>query len=301
MSRLKTVRKKHSSTPTTKVRGKIAPLASEARVAATTAAATAGTAAVTAAGTASHAASHAAGAAKHWAAPRVDTAVGQAARGVDTAVAWASPRIEAAKGSAKDWAAPRVEGAKGWVAPKVAEALAASEPVRKEALSRGTAAVAALKGELPPPASARIGAGPAPRSSGSAFGRRLGQLMMLLGLSGGAFAGWRNWSAKQSSEPEPWSPPTATPQSVRPIGSASARTPYTPPAPTTPDNPATVTHISSSGRSTTSSTAPATGTSSGLGGGLGDVGAPQSHDIAGASPDEAIADSTAAVDEGRKP
>ena len=296
MSRLKTVPKKNRTT-TTKVRDKIAPLTSEARVAASTAAATAGTAAVTAAGTASHAASHAAGAARQWAAPRVDTTIGQAARRVDTAVEWAGPRVDVAR----EWAAPRVDSARGWVAPKVADALAASEPVRKEAMLRGTAAMAALKGELAPPASARVGAGPAPRSSGSAFGRRLGQLMMLLGLSGGAFAGWRTWSAKQSSEPEPWSPPTATPQSVRPIGSSSPRTPYTPPVPTTPDNPATVTHITSTGRGVTSGSVPSTGTSSGLGGGLGDVGAPQSHDVAGASPDEAIADSTAAIDEGRKP
>ncbi len=295
MSRLKTVRRKNRRT-TTKVRGRLVPRACGVRGAASTAAGTAGTAAVTAAG----AASHAAVAARQWAAPRVDTAVGQAVHGVDTAVQWATPRVGTAKETAKEWATPRLEVARGWVEPKVADALAASEPVRKEAMLRGTAAVAALRGELAPPASDRIGAGPAPRSSGSAFGRRLGQLMMLLGLSGGAFAGWRTWSAKQAAEPEPWSPPTATPQSVRPIGSTSARSSYTPPAPTTPDNPATVTHITSTGAATTSAVPP-TGTSSGLGGGLGDVGAPQSHDVAGASPDEAIADSTAATDEGRKP
>jgi len=86
----------------------------------------------------------------------------------DTAMDWAAPKVEAAR----DWAAPRVETAVEWATPRVetavekvredlipkmAEAvvgaLAATEPARKEAKVRGTAAVAALKGELEPPKS----------------------------------------------------------------------------------------------------------------------------------------------------
>src|SRR4051794_13093471 len=72
-----------------------------------------------------------------------------------------TPRLEQAKGtvtpyldSAKGAVTPKLGSAKEKVLPKVAgvatAALAATEPVREEAAHRGSATVAALKGELKP-------------------------------------------------------------------------------------------------------------------------------------------------------
>lgn len=108
---------------------------------------------------------------------------------------WAAPRVEAAK----EWAAPRVEPAVEKVqkdvlpavAGAVTAALAASEPARHEAASRGSAALAALKGEVAPPKPKK---------------HRVRKLFLLATVLGAAYAGWKAWAAKSSSDPaQAWS------------------------------------------------------------------------------------------------
>jgi hypothetical protein len=109
---------------------------------------------------------------------------------------WATPKVEAAI----DWAAPRVEPmatrVKDDVMPKVASAvtaaLVASEPAREEAKSRGTAAIAALRGEIE---------APKPKK------HRLRKLVLLAGVVGAAVAGWKAWVGQQDRQPEPWATP----------------------------------------------------------------------------------------------
>jgi hypothetical protein len=116
----------------------------------------------------------------------------------------------------KDWAAPKVETAKDWAAPKVESgvdkvktdvlpvvagavtaALAASEPVRTEAASRGSAALAALKGEVE---------APKPKK------HRIRKLFVLAAVLGAAYAGWKAWASQQQrSDPvSPWTTDSST-------------------------------------------------------------------------------------------
>jgi Family of unknown function (DUF5324) len=141
----------------------------------------------------------AAGSTYDWAAPKVEATMEWAVPKVGATKDWAAPKV----GATKDWAAPKVEPAvellKEDVLPRVAgavaAALAASEPAREEAKSRGTAAVAALRGELAPP--------PSPRR------RRTKRFFLLLTVLGGAYAGWRAWNGQSvSTEPEPWASST---------------------------------------------------------------------------------------------
>jgi len=133
----------------------------------------------------------AAGSSYDWAAPKVE-----ATR------EWAAPHVEATR----DWAAPHVETAtqkvKADVLPKVAEAVAAaltaSEPAREEAKIRGTAAIAALRGELDPPP--------------SRWRRRTKRFFLLITAAGAALAGWKVWSSsKGAGRPEPWVAPAPEP------------------------------------------------------------------------------------------
>jgi Family of unknown function (DUF5324) len=141
----------------------------------------------------------AAGSGYDWAAPKVEATKDWAAPHVETAIDWAAPHVE----TAIDWAAPRVETAalrvKEEVLPRVAEAVAAaliaSEPARDEAKIRGTAAIAALRGELDPPPSRRR--------------RRTKRFFLFLTVSGAAVAGWKVWSSSKSERPDPWVTPTA--------------------------------------------------------------------------------------------
>ncbi|MGH8971083.1 MAG: hypothetical protein ACRDV1_14175 [Actinomycetes bacterium] len=123
---------------------------------------------------------------------------------------WAAPKAEATR----DWAAPKVEPAvskvKEDVLPKVAgavaAALAASEPARDEAKTRGTAAIAALKGEVEAPKPKR---------------HRVRKLFLLAGVLGAAYAGWKAWAAGRSDAPEPWATPATTSDTtgnVSPVG-----------------------------------------------------------------------------------
>lgn len=97
-----------------------------------------------------------------------------AAKGAGAAADWASPRFDSARdvavskaSEARDWAAPRLESAvdtvNSEVVPKVQTAInqaaSAAGPTFDEARSRGTRAVAALRGQdvAPPPKKKRRG------------------------------------------------------------------------------------------------------------------------------------------------
>jgi hypothetical protein len=85
----------------------------------------------------------------------------------------AAPQLALAKEKIVDEVLPRVGAG-------VAAALAASEPVREEAKRRGSATVAALKGDLEPPAP--------PRRK-----RRLGKFLFLTGIAAAATAAVKAW------------------------------------------------------------------------------------------------------------
>ena len=133
-------------------------------------------------------------------APVASDARESAIRYAETTRDWATPKVEAAR----DWAAPRVEPVatrvKDDVVPKVAAAvtaaLAASEPALEEAKTRGTAAIAALRGEVE---------APKPKK------HRLRKLFLLAGVIGAAVAGWKAWVGQQDRQPEPWATPVTTP------------------------------------------------------------------------------------------
>jgi len=149
---------------------------------------------------------------KKAAAEARDTAV----RYAETTRHWAAPKVVAAK----DWASPHVEPAmdkvKGDVLPAVAgavtAALAATEPVRSEAATRGSAAFAALKGELDPPKPKK---------------HRLRKLMMLATVLGAAYAGWKAWASQNSSDDptEAWTTPSSTSSFGSSPGAVSPVTP----------------------------------------------------------------------------
>ena len=99
-------------------------------------------------------------------------------------------------GSAREWATPRVESTRAAaqakvddlvprIATAVGAALLAAEPVRDEVLKRGTAAIAALKGEVAPPKRRR---------------RPGRKLFVLLAVLAGAAAGWKAWAGKSSDD-----------------------------------------------------------------------------------------------------
>ena len=155
---------------------------------------------------------------RDWAAPKVETAVDWAAPKVETAVNWAAPKVT----TARDWAGPKVEPAvekvKSDVLPAVAgavvSALAASEPVRSEAATRGTAALAALKGEVGPPRRSK---------------HRVRKLLLLTAVLGGAYAGWKAWVARNMDPVDAWTTaPVARPQtpvsSVTPVSAGGIAT-----------------------------------------------------------------------------
>ena len=146
-----------------------------------------------------------------WAAPKVEAAKDWAAPKAEAAAEWAAPKAEAAR----DWATPKVESAFDKVVdevlPKVADAvagvLAATEPAREEAKLRGTAAVAALKGEVPPP-----------RSKKSTIGR----LLFFLGAAVAAVVGWNAWNKSRSRGAHSSSPWAAAPAPPTAMGSSPA-------------------------------------------------------------------------------
>jgi hypothetical protein len=197
-------------------------------------------------------------------APVASDARESAIRYAETTRDWAAPKVEAAR----DWAAPHVEPVTSRVRedvlPKVAgavtAALAASEPVREEARTRGTAAIAALRGEIEAPKPKR---------------HRFRKFVLLVGVIGAAVAGWRAWAGQQSSKPEPWATP------LRPAGGTGA-------AGSGSGGGTTGSGTSTGGGSSTSSTSPS-GSPAGVATAASTSG-PVTDDVAGASPDEALAD-----------
>jgi Family of unknown function (DUF5324) len=176
VSRLSTVRSR-----TAKVKKQVAPRASDARE--------------TAAGYADRFAPRVE-AARHVVGPRVETARDALVPRLESAKDVVGPRLETARESL----APHLETAREKVRddllPKVAgaavAALAASEPVRDEARSRGVATLAALKGEL---TSADV-------KKARRRGRRsrFGKIALVAGIAGAGFAAWRWWT--KQSEPD---------------------------------------------------------------------------------------------------
>lgn len=186
---------------------------------------------------------------------------GGAVKAAETTRDWAAPKVEAAR----DWAGPKVEPAvhkvKDDVLPKVAgavaAAVAASEPAREEARSRGSAAVAALRGEIE---------APKPKK------HRLRKLFLVTSVIGAGVAAWKAWAAKSGSKPEPW---------AAPISGATGGSGPTPASTSASDGLAT---------------ASADGSAAGTGDGAPVAGL-VADDAAGASPDEALADESAQAGE----
>ena len=150
-----------------------------------------------------------------------------------------APRAASARGSAAHYAdkvAPRVEAAREAVGPHfesardkvrddvfpkavaaAAAALAASEPAREEAKSRGTAALAALKGEVRPADLKRVRT----RSRG----RRARKMFLLFGLAGVATGAWTWWQRQHRPgwQADEFSGPGVTPlmEEDAPVASSS--------------------------------------------------------------------------------
>ncbi len=152
-------------------------------------------------------------AAKEWAVPKVTEAVEWATPRVTDAVEAARPRVTDAVDTARGVAGAQLENARSWAVPRVELVLEAVEPVVDEARSRGTAAVAALRGELVVPGKLR-------RS-------RWLTAALVAAVAGAAAAGYK---ALTSGKEQPWSTPSA-PTWTPP----TARTPTTTTADSTTD------------------------------------------------------------------
>jgi hypothetical protein len=111
---------------------------------------------------------------------------------VEAAREWAAPHVEAGTTRVKEDVLPRVASA-------VTAALVASEPAREEAKTRGTAAIAALKGEIEAPKPKR---------------HRVRKLFLLATVVGAAVAGWKAWVGQTNRQPEPWATPIGTASSA---------------------------------------------------------------------------------------
>jgi hypothetical protein len=109
-------------------------------------------------------------------APRLETARDSAVSYAGDAADWVQPRYEQARDRVRSDVVPRVNDA-------VSRGLDASEPLRDEALSRGTATLAALRGELE-----------APRPKRRRRAKRFLLLLGLVGAAAGAAAAWSRMS-----------------------------------------------------------------------------------------------------------
>ena len=138
---------------------------------------------------------------RDWAAPKVETAVDWAAPKVGTARDWAGPKVEPAVDKVKSDVLPVIAGA-------VATALAATEPARGEAANRGSAALAALKGEIDPPKTKK---------------HRVRKLFLLASVLGAAYAGWKAYLARSNDPVDAWTtPPTPAAPAAAPVGNVTA-------------------------------------------------------------------------------
>ena len=106
------------------------------------------------------------------------------------------------------------------IAGAVATALAATEPARGEAANRGSAALAALKGEIDPPKAKK---------------HRVRKLFLLATVLGAAYAGWKAYVARSNDPVDAWTtPPMSAAPAAAPVGNVTAVS-STSDAPTTDD------------------------------------------------------------------
>lgn len=130
-----------------------------------------------------------------------------------------APAVETAVETAKDKLSPAAIEARDRAEAAVVAAMLASEPYRKEAMKRGTAAWLALRGDLRPPA---------PKKR-----HWIRNLLLLGGIGGSAFVAYRilrhgtasEWMPKQSSATETDDEGTKT--DTTPPSSAATTTPTT--------------------------------------------------------------------------
>ena len=189
---------------------------------------------------------------------------------------WAEPRVE----QARVWAEPRLElavdKARTEVLPKVAAAtsagVAAAGPVLDEAVSRGNAALAALRGEVAPPAA-----------------RRRGRKVLGLGtLAGAAAAAWWAWAGRTGDE-DRWSTDASTYRSADagPSGSVYGGS-------NTPSSTGAAGTMTTGAAGTMTTGAAGTMTTGAPDASQGDPLAPvvPGSDDAAASPDEALSDAS---------
>ncbi|MEU7584206.1 DUF5324 family protein [Streptomyces sp. NPDC041068] len=128
-------------------------------------------------------------------APRVEQARTHVPPKVDQAAHEAAARTRKAARQAADYSKPRIE-----------HAVAAAQPVREEAASRGTAALAALRGQVSPQEIQRL----ARKHKRRARAGRLAKRLAVIGiLAGGAIAAWKWWD-KQANPDWLVEPPAAT-------------------------------------------------------------------------------------------
>ncbi|UNO40979.1 DUF5324 family protein [Streptomyces sp. MST-110588] len=131
--------------------------------------------------------------------PRIEHARGALPPKVDAAAARAAKMTRKAARQAADYTAPRVEHA-------VHSARAAAEPVREEALARGTAALAALRGQV---SAAEIEKLVKKHRRRARAGRLAKRLAVLTVLAGGAVVAWKWWD-KQANPDWLVEPPAPT-------------------------------------------------------------------------------------------
>ncbi|GGU80821.1 hypothetical protein GCM10010211_53610 [Streptomyces albospinus] len=131
--------------------------------------------------------------------PRIEHARGALPPKVDAAATRAACRTRKAARQAADYAAPRLEYA-------VDSARAAAEPVREEALARGTAALAALRGQV---TAAEIEKLQKKQHRRAACGRAAKRLALLGIVVAGAVAAWKWWD-KQANPDWLVEPPAPT-------------------------------------------------------------------------------------------
>jgi hypothetical protein len=105
----------------------------------------------------------------------------------------AKEAVVPALGHAREAVLPALEQARALVEdrlkddvlPRVAAGIAATEPAREEAVRRGTAALAALRGEIDTPQ---------PKSN------RMGKVLVVAAIGAAAFAAWKAWKLPHDSD-----------------------------------------------------------------------------------------------------
>ncbi|MEV7380104.1 DUF5324 family protein [Streptomyces lydicus] len=136
--------------------------------------------------------------------PRIEHARGALPPKVDAAATRAACRTRKAAHQAAEYTAPRLEHA-------VTSARAAAEPVREEVVTRGGAALAALRGQVTAAEIAKIQKKHGRRAKYGKFAKRLAVLGI---LAGGAIAAWKWWD-KQANPDWLVEPPAPTEVSDR--------------------------------------------------------------------------------------